>query len=356
MNEQDNFGRLSQAVALLGDTLRPYVERELKRSGGNWWTEYVLPAVSPLTRQKLPSLPKKGVNGQLGQVDVADLLQLITKNWAVVFREKLPDSARSWAEELRSSRNDWAHKGAGDVSAAVVFRAIDTAALLLDAIEPSAAAAMRLLKDQPVAAATDPILETQTPPEAVPAASGTVAPSFPDAGLRAWRDVVTPRSDVRSGTLTQSQFAADLHEVYRENPEVGPEYSDPREARNHQLIGIAAVGNFTNSLPEQTQWDGIVGAVKELLVVYPGREIKGHNDWARQGEGTACAGMLNDVKWDDVLAPPPSAWEPTDREYAHAFAYFYRAIFESKDPTKLHRNHRYALWEMAESTGPKPEL
>ena len=120
MNEQDNFGRLSQAVALLGDTLRPYVERELKRSGGNWWTEYVLPAVSPLTRQKLPALPKKGVNGQLSQVDVGDLLQLITKNWAVVFRGRLPDSARSWAEELRSSRNDWAHKGAGDVSAAVV--------------------------------------------------------------------------------------------------------------------------------------------------------------------------------------------------------------------------------------------
>ncbi len=240
MNDQDNFGRLSRAVALLGDTLRPYVERELKRSGGNWWTEYVLPAVSPLTRQKLPSLPKKGVNGQLSQVDVGDLLQLITKNWAVVFRGRLPDSARSWAEELRSSRNDWAHKGAGDVSAAVVFRAIDTAALLLDAIEPSAAAAMRLLKDQPVAAATDPILETQTPPEAVPAASGTVAPSSPDAGLRAWRDVVTPRSDVRSGTLTQSQFAADLHEVYRENPEVGPEYSDPREffERTYVTSGI----------------------------------------------------------------------------------------------------------------------
>ena len=60
MNEPDNFGRLSQAVALLGDTLRPYVERELKRAGGNWWTEYVLPAVSPLTRQKLPALPKNG--------------------------------------------------------------------------------------------------------------------------------------------------------------------------------------------------------------------------------------------------------------------------------------------------------
>ena len=38
MNEQDNFGRLSQAVALLRGTLRPYVERELKADalGGDW--------------------------------------------------------------------------------------------------------------------------------------------------------------------------------------------------------------------------------------------------------------------------------------------------------------------------------
>ncbi len=102
MTEQPNFTRLSQAIGLLGDTLRPYVERELKRAGGNWWTEYILPAVSPLTRQKLPSLPKKGVNGQLEMLDVADLLQLISRNWAPAFRGKLPDSARSWADRRRA--------------------------------------------------------------------------------------------------------------------------------------------------------------------------------------------------------------------------------------------------------------
>ena len=101
MTEQDNFGRLTQAMALLGDTLAPFVERELKRAGQGWWTNSVLPNVSPLTRQKLPSLPKKGVNGQLGVLDVADLLSLITKNFSVAFRNRLPDSARSYAEELR---------------------------------------------------------------------------------------------------------------------------------------------------------------------------------------------------------------------------------------------------------------
>ena len=149
MTEQDNFGRLTQAMALLGDTLAPFVERELKRAGQGWWTNSVLPNVSPLTRQKLPSLPKKGLNGQLGVLDVADLLSLVTKNFSVAFRNRLPDSARSYAEELRSARTTWAHKpSSGDIEAAVADRAIDTAALLLDSIEPSAAAAVRHLKAQ----------------------------------------------------------------------------------------------------------------------------------------------------------------------------------------------------------------
>ena len=259
MSDEDNFARLSKAMALLGDTLAPFVERELKRAGQGWWTNSVLPNVSPLTRQKLPSLPKKGVNGQLGVLDVADLLSLITKNFSVAFRNRLPDSARSYAEELRTARTTWAHKpSSGDIDAAVADRAIDTAALLLDSIERSAAAAMRLLKAQPPNEAKIPVsareakattapllsdiqaLEPPSAPRSAPVAASTVAPSFPDAGLRPWREVVTPRSDVRSGTLTQSQFAADLHEVYRKTPGVGAEYTDPREffERTYVTSGI----------------------------------------------------------------------------------------------------------------------
>jgi hypothetical protein len=248
MAEQDNFTRLGRALALLGDTLAPFVERELKRAGQGWWTNYVLPYVSPLTREKLPSLPKKGVNGQLGALDVADLLALITRNFSVAFKNRLPDDARHYAEELRITRTKWAHKpSSGDIDADVADRAIDTAALLLDSIDKSAAAAMRALKAQPAAEpqpgagaraprATTPhlpgdlqVLEPPSAPRATIATPVAVAPSFQDAGLRPWREVVTPRPDVRSGTLTQSQFAADLHEVYRQNPEVGPEYADPRE-------------------------------------------------------------------------------------------------------------------------------
>ena len=218
----ENHARLTQALGLLADALAPYLERELKRTGAGWWTERVLPNVSPEARQRLPARPKQGVTGQLGGLDAADLLQLLVKNFAMVFRGRLPETARSYAEELRSVRNQWAHKPAkGDLDGRMVSRALDTAALLLDGIDRSAAEAVRaLLADAGPGTGGQP---------ADPAANTPPAWSPADAGLRPWREVVTPRPDVRTGTLTQGQFAADLHEVYRGNPEVGRDYLDPRE-------------------------------------------------------------------------------------------------------------------------------
>nr|HMS58479.1 Swt1 family HEPN domain-containing protein [Tepidiformaceae bacterium] len=138
-DQATNFERLSRTMHLLQQTLAPFVERELKRTGAGWWTNYVLPSVAPLTREKLPAMPKRGVNGQLEVVPVEDLLALIAKNFASTFRGRLKDPARSYAEELRGHRNLWAHKGAGDIDRASAERAMDTAALLLDDVDPSAA-------------------------------------------------------------------------------------------------------------------------------------------------------------------------------------------------------------------------
>src|SRR5438132_380691 len=49
----------------------------------------------------------------------------------------------------------------------------------------------------------------------------------PAAGLRAWRDVVTPHPDVASGRYQQAEFAADLAQVHR--GEGSDEYRDPRD-------------------------------------------------------------------------------------------------------------------------------
>ena len=80
--------------------------------------------------------------------------------------------------------------------------------------------------------------------------------------------------------------------------------------RNHELIGIVAIGNFVGGLPLQPQMEGIVEAIKDTRSWFPDRSlpVKGHNDWALPGEGTACAGLLNGVDFDALLqiaAPEP---------------------------------------------------
>lgn len=195
---QPNYLLLTEACASLRETLRPYVEQQLRNAGPGWWKDYLLPNVSPLSRDKLPQQPVRGERSLLAPLDLADLLQLINRNWANVFRGKLPDGARAYAQELYDTRNLWAHKGEGDISRAAAERAIDTAALLLDGVERKAAAAMRALKTrgaafaEPRAATKEPVVAAHT------------------GGLRSWREVAIPRGDVRSGALSQGQFAADL--------------------------------------------------------------------------------------------------------------------------------------------------
>src|SRR5947209_3377889 len=97
---QSNYLLLTEAVTTLRDALRPYIEARLRGAGAGWWTNFVLPNVSPLSRDRLPQQAVKGDRSLLATLDVADLLSLLTRNWATVFRGKLPDAARSYASEL----------------------------------------------------------------------------------------------------------------------------------------------------------------------------------------------------------------------------------------------------------------
>lgn len=63
--------------------------------------------------------------------------------------------------------------------------------------------------------------------------------------------------------------------------------------RNHELVGIVAVGTFTNRLPGKKQMEGIREAIQFIFSVYGPRPVKGHNDWAVPGWGSQCAGKLN---------------------------------------------------------------
>jgi hypothetical protein len=69
--------------------------------------------------------------------------------------------------------------------------------------------------------------------------------------------------------------------------------------RNHELLGLVAIGTFTSRLPGEEQLQAIQEGIR-LLRKSAGRELpaKGHGAWALPGEGTTCPGMLAEIDWN----------------------------------------------------------
>ena len=68
----------------------------------------------------------------------------------------------------------------------------------------------------------------------------------PQGGLKPWREVVTPHSDVVKGTYQQAEFAADLWQVYQN--EGSDEYQNPTEFFRRTFITEGLKGLLTGAL------------------------------------------------------------------------------------------------------------
>ena len=68
----------------------------------------------------------------------------------------------------------------------------------------------------------------------------------PQGGLKSWREVVTPHSDVVKGTYQQAEFAADLWQVYQN--EGTEEYQNPTEFYRRTFITEGLKGLLTGAL------------------------------------------------------------------------------------------------------------
>jgi hypothetical protein len=143
--------------------------------------------------------------------------QVLTEEWRV-FNDVLSRPEQAFASELRDTRNKWAHNEA--FSPDDTYRALDSMERLLTAAGAveQAEELRRLRLDHQRA-----VYETETR-KAVKAAA---VASVPGAGLKPWRDVISPQPDVASGQYNAAEFAADLHMVAR--GEGSREYVDPVE-------------------------------------------------------------------------------------------------------------------------------
>ncbi len=206
-----NHERVGKGLDLLRAGLGPFVEREIRQAVQTRELD------ADLLRRYAddPALPRRS-----SEWDAALLLKLMWETWNEVFRLILGRTDRSLVSELRDHRNRWAHQAPFSTDDA--YRALDSAQRLLTSISAPQARELDDLKQELLRLRFQEQARGERRRAARSAATGAEA-----AGLKPWREVVTPHQDVASGRYQQAEFAADLWQVYR--GEGAAEYRDPVE-------------------------------------------------------------------------------------------------------------------------------
>lgn len=201
-----NRDRLGEGLALLVKGLRPFLERELKAAYKDNWAEIVTASFSE--------------GKKVSWDDPQTLLVVMWEQWQAVFRNTLGFSERALVSELRDIRNRWAHLET--FSSDDTYRALDSMARLLSAVSAPQAGDLEKMKMELLRLRFDEQVRAEKRKSAGTAIEGAAL-----AGLKPWREVVTPHQDVASGRYQQAEFAADLWQVYL--GQGTDEYRDPVE-------------------------------------------------------------------------------------------------------------------------------
>lgn len=186
-----NHERIGKCLEQLSSGLQPFVERELKSNYQNEWFAETQRTLSATQVDFLGTADKP-------QWDIATLLATLWNQWNDVFKKVLGHTERSLVSELREVRNKWAHHRTFTTDDA--YRALDSMERLLNAVSaPKEAEELTRHKAELLRLKFD----EQARHERRKAAA-TVLEGQSVAGLRSWREVVTPHPDVASGRYQQA--------------------------------------------------------------------------------------------------------------------------------------------------------
>ena len=225
-----NTERISKALDLLRDGLRPKCEDTWRGFYGDGWLEAVNGRLhSP---ERSPSVD-----------DAAFLFKGMKATWQEVFGHGFPPAVRALVFEVADARNSWAHQQA--LSTDDTSRALDSMERLLDAF--GNLDERKQIRNLRLGLMRQMVEEESRAERRKTAAKPTEG--RPAAGLTPWRDIITPHPDVAGGVFEQVEFAANLYEVLMGNAE--PEYQDPREF-------------FARTFITQGLRDLLVGAARRL--------------------------------------------------------------------------------------------
>lgn len=226
LSNRDRIGRMFDAIApaldeFIGRVLAPALTE------GTEWVHVI----------QLRDRQKGRESKTYSTADPSMGLRMLTENitgrvkdgW-YPFDDHLGHLQKSFAVELRDSRNAWAH--GESFSADDTYRALDTAERLMEAIQGTDA--LKTIREMRLQ------LRRVTAEQDDRRTLKDAASENPEGeGLRPWREVLPPHDDVATGNFHASEFAADLYKVATES-ESESEYADPVEffRRTHLTEGL----------------------------------------------------------------------------------------------------------------------
>ncbi|MDR2141419.1 MAG: DUF499 domain-containing protein [Deltaproteobacteria bacterium] len=246
-----NYSLVGEGFRALLSVLAPFLAIELRSVfRKKWWEQGVLAKLDAEQKRDLPGYADND-DELTAKLDIYRCLLLLRFHWRDIFVKKLSKDHLTWANELCSNRNTWAHQGAQDIRVDDAERTLDTMARLCEQLDSIKAEAIRKLKRTVAqggsAGASDSEQSAPSKKSAQPEAQKIEVPQAPTLkGLPGWREVITPHPDVAKGEYITAEFAADLSLVARGEGSV--EYNEPTEFFSRTFM--------TN---------GIKGLVKECL-------------------------------------------------------------------------------------------
>jgi len=268
-----NSERIGKGLELLRSGLVSFVERELEAEYGKQWLETV--------RHTFPK-DQDAIKDGTVQWDAYKILLVMWEHWNSVFRKTLGHNERSYVSELREVRNRWAHQNAFTYDD--TYRALDSMARLLRSVSAKEAEVVEKMAQETMRVRFAEQARQEVRRKTVAPIEGS-----PAAGLKPWREIVTPHPDVASGRYYQAEFAADLEQVRA--GKASAEYGEPKEffRRSFLTVGLTdllkeALLRLTNKggspvVELQTNFGG--GKTHSLLALYhlfsdvPANELAG---------------------------------------------------------------------------------
>ena len=207
-----NRDALNEAIDVYRDVMRPFIVRALKANAkGATVEDAIRQSLNERQRDQFDANLKRSPGNPAAAIDVNDFPRLVERNRGAFSAYGNVLSSEMWM--VVEARNPAAHPSDRDMDAEGVRTSLSIIAGALGRVNaPTQKAEVEAIRDALIA----PPAAQPAPAESAPPADGKPAPKTRGASsnLKAWREVIPPRSDVLSGQLGLEKFAADLQQVH----------------------------------------------------------------------------------------------------------------------------------------------